>query len=174
MTAFDDVNRNGKFDGGEPLLSGVAFTVFNDQIVVANYITDGVSEPYCLESLAAGTYHVTRSISSNEILTTQGDWAMTVTDGSELNLAFGSYRGAGGSDNIEIDADAKYETRVAGMQAATPTAVPQGRDRFFTGTPLIMVLLGIGVFALLLAAAVLLFWFANSRDRETLNADEDN
>ena len=99
---------------------------------------------------------------------------MMVTDGSELDLAFGSYRGNGGSDNVEIDADAQYETRIAGIQEATPMAAPQGRDRIFAGTPLIMVLLGIGFFALLLAAAVLLFWLANSRNRETLNAGEDN
>ena len=64
MTAFDDKDRDGALDAGETLLAGVAFTVFNDQLVVANYITDGVSEPYCLEALEAGTYHVTRSITA--------------------------------------------------------------------------------------------------------------
>ena len=167
MIAFDDINRNGTQDAGESLLGGVAFTVFNDQIVVANYITDGVSEPYCLEMLEAGTYHVTRSITPNEVLTTQGDWAMTLTEGSELNLAFGSYRQEGGIGDNALDADAQFETRVVSTSAATPTAVAQSNGRAIANVPLMMVLLGIGIIALLLAVAVLLFWFVYSRNRET-------
>jgi len=167
MTAFDDINRDGAQDAGELLLAGVAFTVFNDQIVVANHITDGVSEPYCLEALEAGTYHVTRSITPNEVLTTQGDWAMTLTEGSELNLAFGSYRQEDSIGDDAIDADAQFETRVAATPAATPTAVAQGNGRTIAGMPLMMVLLGIGIIALLMAAAVLLLWFVYSRNRET-------
>jgi len=166
MTAFDDLNRDGALDAGEPLLAGVAFTVFNDQIVVANYITDGVSEPHCLEALESGTYHVTRSISPDEVLTTQGDWAMTLSEGSELNLAFGSYRQKEGVGDIVIDADSQFETRVAGTPVATPTTAVQSSSRTIAGIPLIIVLLGIGTIALLLATAVLLFWFAYSRNSE--------
>ena len=166
MTAFDDLNRDGALDAGEPLLAGVAFTVFNDQIVVANYITDGVSEPHCLEALESGTYHVTRSISPDEVLTTQGDWAMTLSEGSELNLAFGSYRQKEGVGDIVIDADSQFETRVAGTPVATPTTAVQSSSRTIAGIPLIIVLLGIGTIALLLATAVLLFWFAYSRSSD--------
>lgn len=173
MTAFDDINRDGKFDEGEPLLPGVAFTVFNEHTVVANYITDGISEPYCLESLEAGTYHVTRSIGPNEVLTTQGDWAMTLTNGSELDLAFGSYHESGTNDQSGLDTNAQFETRVAGMQEATPAVTTQENNPPFLGTPLIMVLLGIGIFALLLAVAVLLFWFVYNRKSENLNVDEE-
>jgi hypothetical protein len=167
MTAFDDINRDGKQDAAEPLLAGVAFTIFNDQIVVANYISDGMSEPYCLEALEAGTYHVTRSIAPNEVLTTQGDWAMTLTEGSELNLAFGSYQPDGSLGDSALNIDAQFETRVAGTPAATPTAVVQSDRRVIGDVSLMMILLGIGVIALLLAVAVLLFWFAYSRNRET-------
>ena len=166
MTAFDDINRNSTLDAGESLLAGVAFTVFNDQIVIANYITDGASEPYCLEALEAGTYHVTRSKTPNEVLTTQGDWAMTLTEGSELNLAFGSYRQEDGINDAALDADAQFETRVAGTPVATPTAAVQSNNRTIAGMPLIMVLLGIGIIALLLAMAVLLFWFAYNRNSD--------
>jgi len=167
MTAFDDSNRDGKLNAGESLLAGVAFTVFNDQIVVANYITDAVSEPYCLEPLEAGTYHVTRSITQNEVLTTQGDWAMTLIEGSELNLAFGSYRQEESVGDNTLDVDAQFETRMAGTPVATPTAVVQGNDRLIAGIPLMIILLGMGIIALLLAMAVLLFWFVYSRKRET-------
>ncbi len=173
MAAFDDVNRNGKFENGEGLLPGVAFTVFNDQTVVANYITDGVSEPFCLESLLPGTYHVTRSISPNEILTTKGDWALTLIAGSELNLSFGSYKESE-RNNDGVDTETLFETRIAGTPAATPTSGTATNENTIADTPLIMLLLGIGVFALLLAAAVLLFWIAYSRKSDSLSDDEEN
>ncbi len=167
MTAFNDINRDGTLDAGESLLAGVAFTLFNDQIVVINYITDGISEPYCLEALEPGTYHVTRSIGPNEVLTTRGDWAMTLTEGSELGLDFGSYRQENGVGDDGLDAAAQFETRVAGTPAVTPTAPALSNDRTIAGVPLMMVLLGIGIIALILAVAVLLFWFAYNRNRET-------
>lgn len=94
LAAFDDTNRDGVHDGAEPLRAGVAFTVYNDQEVIANYITDGRSEPHCLEGLEAGTYYVTRSIGRDEVLTTEGEWALTLVRGSVLNQSFGSYLGS--------------------------------------------------------------------------------
>jgi hypothetical protein len=173
MSAFDDLNRDGQQDSGEPLLAGVAFTLFNDQIVVDNYVTDGLSEPHCVESLSAGTYHVTRSIAPNEILTTQGDWAMTVTDGTELNLAFGSYHENGAGVAPVDDIRTEFETRIAGTPPATATPPSSTGEGLLTGRSLIIVLLVIGIIALLLAVAVLIFWFANSRNSENKSAGEE-
>jgi hypothetical protein len=92
LTAFEDLNRNGARDEGEPLRAGVAFTVYNTQMVVANHITDGRSEPACLR-LRPGEYRVTRSVLSGEVLTTAGDWALSLSAGSELHQAFGSFMG---------------------------------------------------------------------------------
>ncbi|NCF64628.1 MAG: LysM peptidoglycan-binding domain-containing protein [Chloroflexi bacterium] len=163
MMAFEDINRDGAFDAEEPLRAEVAFTVFNDETVVENYITDGVSEPYCLEGLTDGTYHVTRSIAHNEILTTQGDWAMTLTYGSELNLAFGSYLQGESVGIATPELDIQFETRIAVVAEATPTVAVESNKPAIADTPLIMVLLGIGVIALLLGVGVLIFWIAYSR-----------
>ncbi len=168
MAAFDDLNRDGQHDVGESLLAGVAFTVFNDQIVVANYITDGISEPHCLEALEAGTYHVTRSKAPDEVLTTQGDWALNLFAGSELNLAFGSYLQEDSLDQAgSLDLEAQLATSTIETPAAAAVEVAQHNDRTIAGIPLMIVLLGIGIFALLLAVAVLLFWFAYKRHSET-------
>ena len=96
LLAFDDVNRDGVHDEGEPLRAGVAFTLYNTEAVVANYISDGVSEPKCLRGLLPGEYRVTRSIAPGEVLTTSGDWALSLTAGSELRQEFGSVIGAAG------------------------------------------------------------------------------
>lgn len=91
LTAFDDRDRDGIFDPDEPLRAGVAFTIYDSQAVVANYITDGVSEPKCIGNIAPGEYRVTRSMVPGEVLTTAGDWALNVSANSRLYQAFGSF-----------------------------------------------------------------------------------
>src|SRR5690606_23052390 len=93
LSAFDDLNRNGIREAAEPLRAGVAFTVYNTDAVVANYTTDGRSEPKCLGGLSPGEYRVTRSIAPGELLTTGGDWSLSLSAGSELYQAFGSTTG---------------------------------------------------------------------------------
>lgn len=167
LTAFEDLNQDGTFDPGEPLRSEVAFTVFNDQTVVSNYISDGVSEPFCLEDLEPGTYHVTRSIARDETLTTKGDWAMTLTYGSELNLAFGSYLQSAQLGEATPDSNAEFATRIAATPEVQPPAVVGEGSSVFNADPRIIVLLGIGAISLLLGMAVLLFWLAYRRNKKS-------
>lgn len=91
LSAFDDRDRNGVRGEGEPLRAAVAFTIYNTQAVVANYITDGRSEPKCVSGLSPGEYRITRSVAPGEILTTGGNWTLTLAAGSELHQAFGSF-----------------------------------------------------------------------------------
>ena len=90
LTAFTDRNGNGMQEPGEGLKSAVAFTIFNQEMVVTNYVTDGISEPYCLDNLAEGEYHITRSVGRDEVLTTPGDRGIIVRSGSLVELVFGS------------------------------------------------------------------------------------
>ena len=149
LLAFDDLNRDGNHDTGEPLRAGVAFTVYNTQAVVANYVSDGVSEPKCLRGLVPGEYRVTRSIAPGEVLTTSGDWALSLTAGSELRQEFGSVIGVALADATTAAAT----TAVAGQ----PTATGGGLDWRIVG---VAVLFGGG---LLLMAAVLLLLFRPPR-----------
>ncbi|MBP6469566.1 MAG: LysM peptidoglycan-binding domain-containing protein [Chloroflexi bacterium] len=93
LSAFDDLNRDGAQEAGEPLRGAVAFTIFTEQAVVANYITNGLSEPHCL-TLEPGTYRITRSIGRGETLTNDGDVAVLLLLGNVIDLTFGSYTGA--------------------------------------------------------------------------------
>lgn len=90
LLAFDDVNGDGIFNRGEGLKTAVAFTIFDAAQVVANYVTDGVSEPHCLLGMAPGTYQITRSVARGEILTTPGDRGIIVEVGDVVSLQFGS------------------------------------------------------------------------------------
>jgi len=120
LLAFDDLNRDGVHDTGEPLRAGVAFTVYNTTAVVANYVSDGVSEPKCLRGLLPGEYRVTRSIAPGEVLTTSGDWALSLTAGSELRQEFGSVMGAA--------AVAGGDTGAGATTGAAPAATPAGQS----------------------------------------------
>ncbi|MFW6070349.1 MAG: hypothetical protein ACOC9X_04810, partial [bacterium] len=116
ISAFEDENRNAQRDAGEPLQSSVAFTVYDGEQVLANYITDGANEPYCM-SLEPGNYRITRSKAANEELTTDGEWAISVSGGSSQSFEFGGYM---------ADADAVADADAAGSDAET--AAENGSD----------------------------------------------
>ena len=119
LLAFDDLNRDGIHDAGEPLRAGVAFTIYNTAAVVANYVSDGVSEPKCLRGLVPGEYRVTRSIAPGEVLTTSGDWALSLTAGSELRQEFGSVIGVAVADATTA---AGAASAAAGVASAATSA----------------------------------------------------
>lgn len=164
IIAFDDLNRDGSLDQGEAARPNVAFTIYNEQEVVANYVTDGVSEPYCLEALPPGVYHVTRSKTQQETLTTEGDWALTLAEGSVLNLAFGSYEDSGLSQEPSPNPDEQLRTRLALTPEATPTTVVENNNP--TRVSLLMVGLAVAGFVLLAGAAVLTFLFVKRGQEE--------
>ncbi|MFL7838257.1 MAG: LysM peptidoglycan-binding domain-containing protein [Candidatus Promineifilaceae bacterium] len=165
ILAYDDLNRDGKLGEGEALRPNVAFTVYNEQEVVANYVTDGLREPYCLEDLAPGVYHVTRSLTNDEVLTTEGDWALTLSMGSVLNLAFGSYNESLQALQPTLDPDQQLRTRIALTPQATPTATPEPERAAGSRTSL-MVGLAIALFSLLAGLAVLTYLVVRRQQSE--------
>lgn len=119
LTAFEDTNQNGLQDSGETATPGVAFTVYNREVVVGNIITDGRPEPHCLLGLTPGEYYVTRSLLPGEILTTDGDWALVIADDSTLFQAFGSVRAAA------TPASPATSGAPAVAEASSPVASPE-------------------------------------------------
>jgi LysM repeat protein len=119
LVAFADQNLDGIFEVDEQLQTAVAFTIYTDEAVIANYVTDGVQEPYCLEALTAGQYQITRSIGRDETLTTSGNRGVQIADGDVILLEFGSFKGP-----------LPPTTGVTG-DAALPTTPPIG----ISGTP---------------------------------------
>lgn len=151
LIAFDDLDRDGVWDGDEPSKASVAFTIFNQESVVGNYISDGVSEPYCLEGLAPGEYKITRSVGRNEELTTSGDWALTLTSGNVLNLEFGSTTRIEGTATSDGRGPAPEPALSAESVGVTPDAAgaPEaetGGDNaaLIYGAMLLTLLIGIG------------------------------
>lgn len=169
LSAFDDLNHDGLHDSGEPLRAGVAFTIYNSVAVVANYITDGRSEPKCLDALPPGEYRVTRSIGPGETLTTAGDWSLNLAAGGELRQAFGSFIGA------------PALTPTGGGQAmtaaTTPTPLPSGSPApplppapTRSLAPRLAGVIALFLGGLLLLGAVLILLFRQTRSRPANSA----
>ena len=176
LSAFDDVDRDGIQDPGEPLRAGVAFTVYNTQSVVANYITDGFSEPKCLGGLVPGEYRVTRSIAPGEILTTAGDWSLNLTEGEDLNQAFGSVLGEGilaGATEVARQPAVVVVTATPGPEAPDTEAAPRSG---LAGRLLGVAALFFGGLILLGAVLILLFRSSSSREgsKPGTNAEDGN
>jgi hypothetical protein len=92
LRAFDDADRNGSYDSGEAVREAIAFTIYTGQQVVSNYVTTGAeTEPYCIEGLAPGSYRITRSVLPDEVLTTPGDWGISLVAGQPVSVDFGGY-----------------------------------------------------------------------------------
>ncbi|MFN2162606.1 MAG: LysM peptidoglycan-binding domain-containing protein [Candidatus Promineifilaceae bacterium] len=165
IIAYNDANRDAQMGAGEMSRANVAFTIYNELEVVANYVTDGINEPFCLEDLSPGEYHVTRSKTQLETLTTEGDWALTLTEGSVLHLAFGSYEDNSQVLNPTLNADEQLRTRIALTPQATPTAVVENQSASVR-TISLMVGLVIATFVLLAGLAVLTFIFVKRRQED--------
>lgn len=90
LLAFDDANGNGLYEGGESKRASVAFTVYSEQAVLLNYVTDGESEPHCVTNLPPGAYTITRSRTSDERLTTPGERGILINSGAMVEMQFGS------------------------------------------------------------------------------------
>ena len=166
LSAFDDLNRNGIREAAEPLRAGVAFTVYNTEAVVANYITDGRSEPKCLGGLSPGEYRVTRSIAPGELLTTGGDWSLNLSAGSELYQAFGSTTAeTAGETPAAVSSPGTPAADAVAQTAGTPAPQSPGDD---AGGGRAVRMAGVAALflgGLLLLGAVLILLLRQSRNR---------
>ena len=162
LSAFQDVNGNGRQDNDEGLQPAVAFTVYTDDAVVGNYVTDGLSEPHCIQ-VDPGNYQITRSRAADETLTTSGNQAISLNQGDVMYLTFGGQTGAAvlitqpAADPTVSAADIEEGTAVViGAQATVaPTPSPTGGQ---PGQAISLIPIGaVIIVGLMLTVAVIFF-----------------
>ena len=91
VAAFDDQNADGSRDeASENLQADAAITIFRGGSTVTTHITDGVSEPYCFENLEPDTYQVQIFPPADYQPTTSPSWAVSVSEGAQISVAFGT------------------------------------------------------------------------------------
>lgn len=157
LTAFNDSNEDGSFDSNETLRDAVAVTVSDGEQVVSNYITDGISEPYCINGLEAGDYRVTRSSRANERMTTASDWEVSLKEGGTVDIEFGSViEAAEVSDNNQLQIAGAVIADEAAAQEAAERAANQasstGTSGLVIAVVVVAVLLLVGVLVMILSS----------------------
>lgn len=155
LSAFNDNNQNGVRDEGEPLRSAVAFTISDVEKVVSNYVTDGASEPFCIEGLDPGNYRITRSIASGEVATTNKDHTLALEEGDSTTLAFGSYQDSTAVAQLQSPNRATGDGAVVGNNLSDAAQAGTGEGStggIFIIAVVIAVLLLVGVLIIILSA----------------------
>ena len=76
-------------DPDEELLPGAMFTASDGRQMVANYITDGINEPYCFMDLRPGNYFLYEENPPDYNSTTRDDWGVVIAGGSIIQIEFG-------------------------------------------------------------------------------------
>ena len=76
-------------DPDEELLPGAMFTASDGRQTVANYITDGINEPYCFMDLRPGNYFLYEENPPDYNSTTRDDWGVVIAGGSIIQIEFG-------------------------------------------------------------------------------------
>jgi hypothetical protein len=97
VLAFVDEDGNGMRSNDEPPVAGAKFYVFNMQgSILTSHISTGSAEPYCFENLTAGSYTVDGRPPPNMVATSDTRWGAPLTNGSTVNVIFGSRPAANG------------------------------------------------------------------------------
>jgi uncharacterized repeat protein (TIGR01451 family)/fimbrial isopeptide formation D2 family protein len=89
LVNFDDLNRNGVQDAGEPLLPGWTFKVTDQNGALVGTITSGTS-PSCLTVSHPGRYTISGQFMSGWAATTLNPQTVTLSPGQTLTLSFGN------------------------------------------------------------------------------------
>jgi hypothetical protein len=157
LLAFADMNQDGVLNEAESLQEGVFITISAEETVVSNYLTDGVSEPYCIAGLPAGDYRVSRSLAASEVASNGADQEITLTEGAQLDLDFGGYV----VETAKAAAPAEEEVAMTANEDAAATSADLGElaettvEESEAGSWLPLVLIGLAAAVFLLMAVIL-------------------
>ena len=153
LQVYEDINGNGQYDADESLLADAAVTLFRAGSTVTTYITDGISEPHCIDNLEGGAYEVQLFPPANYQPTTPNTWAVAVTEGVMVPVSFGAQEGAAQPEAVA--AVPSPETAAAAAVAGDTAGAENGASPDSGGlmANIGLIVLGIAVVLVLLAGA---------------------
>lgn len=159
VIAFHDRNGDTVRDpDGEDLLPNVDFTLVNASGVVAEYTSDGVSEPYCFTGLAPGSYRVIQQAPAGYEPTGLPEQNVALANGTSFDLQFGNVRTAAEAGSEETDQETSDTA-----PSNDPSTQDNGRD--LLGRTLTNIARVAGVLVLILAGAIAVLFFLTRRRR---------
>ena len=156
VLAFHDRNGDTVRDpDGEGLLPNVEFTLATASGVVAEYTSDGVSEPYCFTGLAPGSYRVIQQAPAGYEATGLPEQNVALAQGTSFDLQFGNTRTTAAADSEEEGVS----------EETTSSDEGQANDGSSFGRVLTNVAKVAGILVLILAGAIAVLFFVTRRRR---------
>ena len=164
VLAFHDRNGDTVRDPEkEELLPNVEFTVANASGVVSNYVTDGVSEPYCFTALAPGPYRVIEQSPAGYIPTGLPEQNVALAQGTSFDFQFGSARTDTGAASGETTAEG--EGSPSSEADSTTDEADEENERSLFSRILVNVARVAGILVLILAGAIAVLFVLTRRRR---------
>ena len=153
VLAYHDRNGDALWDEAtEELLPNAEFTVADTSGVIAQYVSDGLNEPYCFTGLAAGAYRVIQKSPPGYEPSGPAEWPVALAEGTGWDFQFGNVRSG---------------SPAAPGETAEPTPAGEGDDESsssLTFSSIFSIVAKIsGVLVLILAAGVAVLFVLNRR-----------
>jgi len=157
ILAYHDRNGDTFQDPeSEELLPNAHFSVADASGVIAEYDSDGISEPYCFTGLAAGAYRVIGEAPAGYRVSGPVERSVALSDGALMDLQFGNAR----------DEGAVLETSSGSAEEANPDATqPTEENSTLPARLLSIVAKAAGILVLVLAAGVAVLFFITRQRR---------
>ena len=96
MLAYHDRDRDTyRNEETEELLPSAEFVLLDESGVVSEYVSDGVSEPFCFTDLAPGAYRVIHSAPPGYEPSGLVEWVVALVGGTSFEHQFGDARSEG-------------------------------------------------------------------------------
>ncbi len=158
VAVFNDIDSNGAQDvSTESLQSDAAVTLYRAGTTISTYVTDGISEPFCFQNLDPDTYQVQVYSPAGFAPTTADNWAVSVTEGTALSVAFGVTAVTETAAVPDTSADTAVSADAGTTDAANAPAeeAPAASGGFFSSIGGIVLVIA-GILVLLAGAGVIM------------------
>jgi LysM repeat protein len=124
IVAYHDRNGDTFWQADtEEKLPNATLSVGSATQVIGQYITDGLSEPYCFQGLQAGSYRVMMQPPPGYAPSGPADTFVALGDGTTLNLALGAQRSAE-TTGTENEPPATHEPATTAVESGSNSAPP--------------------------------------------------
>jgi LysM repeat protein len=102
VLAYHDRNGDTFRDATvEELLPNAKFSLADASSVIAEYTSDGISEPYCFSGLTPGAYRVVQEAPPGYANSGPAEWPAALSESSSLELQFGNVRDESADTGME-------------------------------------------------------------------------
>ncbi len=159
VLAFHDRDSDGTRDPDtEELLPNVSFTIADASGVVDEYMTDGVSEPYCFTGLAPGSYRVIQQPPGGYEATGPTEQNVALAEGTSFDFQFGAAR----IEEVESPEETEEEEVGTGPVEEEPAGPGEG---LVLADALAIFARVAGILVLILAGAIAVLFVLSRRRR---------